>query len=86
MRLRDKGVQRCSGTVGRFFLSFFQEWVMADVSRRRFLQASMLAGGAMLLPGVMQAAWAAGSDKPEQETVRVINDTLRASLVLAGKI
>lgn len=44
---------------------------MADLSRRRFLQASMLASGAVLLPGVMQAAWAAGSDKPEQETVRV---------------
>ena len=44
---------------------------MADLSRRRFLQASMLASGAMLLPGVMQAAWAAGSDKPEQETVRI---------------
>lgn len=28
-------------------------------------------GGAMLLPGLMQTAWAAGSDKPEQETVRV---------------
>ncbi len=44
---------------------------MADLSRRRFLQASMLASGAVLLPGVMQAAWAAGSDKPEQETVRI---------------
>ncbi|MCS5932887.1 hypothetical protein LNQ03_27480 [Klebsiella pneumoniae subsp. pneumoniae] len=28
-------------------------------------------GGAMLLPGVMQAAWAGGSDRPEQTTVRV---------------
>ena len=44
---------------------------MADLSRRRFLQASVLASSAMLLPGVMQAAWAAGSDKPEQETVRI---------------
>ncbi|MCK7249816.1 CmpA/NrtA family ABC transporter substrate-binding protein [Enterobacter kobei] len=44
---------------------------MADLSRRRFLQASMLASGTVLLPGVMQAAWAAGSDKPEQETVRI---------------
>ncbi|MEX0577347.1 twin-arginine translocation signal domain-containing protein, partial [Enterobacter cloacae subsp. cloacae] len=32
--------------------------VMADLSRRRFLQASVLASSAMLLPGVMQAAWA----------------------------
>ena len=44
---------------------------MADLSRRRLLQASMLASGAMLLPGVMQAAWAAGSDKPAQDTVRI---------------
>lgn len=44
---------------------------MADWTRRRFLQAGTLAGGALLLPGVMQAAWAAGSDKPEQETVRI---------------
>lgn len=44
---------------------------MADLSRRRLLQASMLVSGAMLLPGVMQAAWAAGSDKPEQDTVRI---------------
>ncbi len=36
-----------------------------------FLQAGAALGGAMLLPGVMQAAWAAGSDKPEQSTVRV---------------
>ncbi len=28
-------------------------------------------GSAMLLPGVMQAAWAGGSDKPEQTRVRV---------------
>jgi nitrate/nitrite transport system substrate-binding protein len=35
------------------------------------LQAGAALGGAMLLPGVMQAAWAAGSDKPEQSTVRV---------------
>lgn len=42
-----------------------------SLSRRRLLQAGAALGGAMLLPGVMQAAWAAGSDKPEQETVRV---------------
>ncbi len=44
---------------------------MVEWTRRRFLQASALAGGTMLLPGVMQAAWAAGSDKPELTTVRV---------------
>ncbi len=41
------------------------------ISRRRFLQAGAALSGAMLLPGVMQAAWAAGSDKPELATVRV---------------
>ena len=44
---------------------------MVEWTRRRFLQASALAGGALMLPGVMQAAWAAGSDKPELDTVRV---------------
>ncbi len=42
-----------------------------SISRRRLLQAGAALGGAMLLPGMMQAAWAAGSDKPEQTTVRV---------------
>ncbi|MEX9251410.1 CmpA/NrtA family ABC transporter substrate-binding protein [Pseudenterobacter timonensis] len=44
---------------------------MVDLSRRRLLQAGALAGSAMLLPGMMQAVWAAGSDKPEQQSVRV---------------
>ncbi|MDH0487610.1 ABC transporter substrate-binding protein [Klebsiella michiganensis] len=42
-----------------------------SISRRRLLQAGATLGRAMLLPGMMQAAWAAGSDKPEQTTVRV---------------
>lgn len=42
-----------------------------SMTRRRFLQAGAALGGAMLLPGLMQSAWAAGSDKPEQTTVRV---------------
>jgi ABC-type nitrate/sulfonate/bicarbonate transport systems, periplasmic components len=42
-----------------------------SLSRRRLLQAGAALGGTMLLPGLMQSAWAAGSDKPEQETVRV---------------
>ncbi|MBL3390419.1 twin-arginine translocation signal domain-containing protein, partial [Klebsiella pneumoniae] len=29
-----------------------------SISRRRLLQAGAALGGAMLLPGVMQAAWA----------------------------
>lgn len=33
-----------------------------SISRRRLLQAGAALGGAMLLPGVMQAAWAGGSD------------------------
>ena len=42
-----------------------------SISRRRLLQTGAALGGAMLLPGMMQAAWAAGTDKPEQTTVRV---------------
>ncbi|BBQ84122.1 hypothetical protein WP3W18E02_26510 [Klebsiella sp. WP3-W18-ESBL-02] len=42
-----------------------------SLSRRRFIQAGAALGGAMLLPGIMQAAWAAGSDKPERQTVKV---------------
>lgn len=42
-----------------------------SLSRRRLLQAGAALGGAMLLPGLMHSAWAAGSDKPELETVRV---------------
>ena len=67
IRLRDKGVHWCFGTVGAFFFRSGHGGFVETA----FLQASMLASGAMLLPGVMQAAWAAGSDKPEQETVRI---------------
>ena len=42
-----------------------------SLSRRRLLQAGAALGGAMLLPGIMQSAWAAGSDKPELQTVKV---------------
>ncbi|MGO3414026.1 MAG: CmpA/NrtA family ABC transporter substrate-binding protein [Kluyvera intermedia] len=42
-----------------------------SLSRRRLLQAGAALGGAMLLPGIMQSAWAAGSDKPELQTVNV---------------
>jgi nitrate/nitrite transport system substrate-binding protein len=63
---------------------------MADstlsLSRRRLLQATAVMGGSLLLPGVMQAAFAAGSDKPEQQTVRVgfIPLTDCAPLVIAA--
>ncbi|MFH7825740.1 CmpA/NrtA family ABC transporter substrate-binding protein [Kluyvera chengduensis] len=42
-----------------------------SLSRRRLLQAGAVLGGAMLLPGMSQAVWAAGSDKPELQTVKV---------------
>ncbi|MEL4016173.1 CmpA/NrtA family ABC transporter substrate-binding protein [Dryocola clanedunensis] len=56
------------------------------LSRRRFLQAGAALGGAYLLPGLMNAAWAAGSDGPEQETVKVgfIPLTDCASIVMAS--
>ena len=69
----DKGVLQCVCTVGRFFFARGGA-DMSDkfsISRRRLLQAGAALGGAMLLPGVMQAAWAGGSDKPEQTRVRV---------------
>ncbi len=42
-----------------------------SLSRRRLLQAGAALSGAMLLPGLMGSVWAAGSDKPELDTVRV---------------
>ncbi|NUU66648.1 ABC transporter substrate-binding protein [Enterobacteriaceae bacterium BIT-l23] len=41
------------------------------LSRRRLIQTGAALGGSLLLPGLMNAAWAAGSDKPEQTTIRV---------------
>lgn len=41
------------------------------LSRRRFLLGSAALGGSLLLPGVINRAWAAGSDVPEQTTIRV---------------
>lgn len=57
-----------------------------SLTRRRFLQAGAALGSAMLMPGLMQAVWAAGSDKPEQTTVRVgfIPLTDCAPLVIAA--
>jgi len=56
------------------------------LSRRRFLQAGAALGGAYLLPGMMNSVWAAGSDKPEQTTVKVgfIPLTDCASVVMAA--
>lgn len=41
------------------------------LTRRRLLQGGMALGGAMLLPGVLNAAYAAGSDAPELSTIKV---------------
>lgn len=56
------------------------------LSRRRFLKAGAALGGAWLLPGMMNAVWAAGSDRPERETVNVgfIPLTDCASVVMAA--
>lgn len=40
-------------------------------SRRRFLVGGALAAGSCLLPGLRSAVWAAGSDAPEKQQVRV---------------
>lgn len=42
-----------------------------SLTRRRLLQAGAALGATILLPGGLAAVRAAGSDKPEQETVRV---------------
>ncbi|MGB7799884.1 ABC transporter substrate-binding protein [Buttiauxella sp.] len=56
------------------------------LSRRRFLQAGAALGGACLLPGMMNSVRAAGSDRPEQSTVKVgfIPLTDCASVVMAA--
>lgn len=40
-------------------------------SRRRFLAGSAALTGGLLLPGLMNSVWAAGSDAPEKKEVRV---------------
>ncbi|MCL6413899.1 twin-arginine translocation signal domain-containing protein, partial [Pantoea agglomerans] len=41
------------------------------VSRRQFLLGSAALGGSLMLPGLMNSAWAAGSDAPEKKEIRV---------------
>ncbi|QUG75393.1 nitrate ABC transporter substrate-binding protein [Erwinia sp. E602] len=41
------------------------------LTRRHFLTAGAALGGSYLLPGVLNRAWAAGSDAPEKSVVRV---------------
>ncbi|QUY46470.1 ABC transporter substrate-binding protein [Serratia plymuthica] len=57
-----------------------------ELTRRRFLAGSAALGGSMLLPGLMNAAWAAGSDAPEKKEIRVgfIPLTDCASVVMAA--
>ena len=42
-----------------------------SLTRRRFLAGSAALGGSMMLPGLMNTAWAAGSDAPEKKEIRV---------------
>ncbi|PLR39227.1 nitrate/bicarbonate ABC transporter substrate-binding protein [Chimaeribacter coloradensis] len=42
-----------------------------QMSRRRFLLGSAALGSSLLIPGLMNRAWAAGSDAPEQRDIRV---------------
>ncbi|CAI0760006.1 CmpA/NrtA family ABC transporter substrate-binding protein [Serratia quinivorans] len=57
-----------------------------NLTRRRFLVGSAALGGSMMLPGLMNAAWAAGSDAPEKKEIRVgfIPLTDCASVVMAA--
>ncbi|MDW5498683.1 CmpA/NrtA family ABC transporter substrate-binding protein [Pseudomonas lundensis] len=57
-----------------------------NLTRRRFLAGSAALGGSMMLPGLMNAAWAAGSDAPEKKQIRVgfIPLTDCASVVMAA--
>ncbi|MDM9615555.1 CmpA/NrtA family ABC transporter substrate-binding protein [Kosakonia cowanii] len=44
---------------------------VSKLSRRRFLAGSAALGGSLLIPGLMNSVWAAGSDAPEKKTLRV---------------
>ncbi|PRD13826.1 CmpA/NrtA family ABC transporter substrate-binding protein [Pantoea coffeiphila] len=43
----------------------------AQFSRRRFIAGSAALGGSLLVPGLMNSVWAAGSDAPEKKEIRV---------------
>ncbi|MBK0000491.1 CmpA/NrtA family ABC transporter substrate-binding protein [Erwinia sp. S38] len=43
----------------------------AQFSRRRFIAGSAALGGSLLVPGLMNSVWAAGSDAPEKKAIRV---------------
>ena len=42
-----------------------------DMSRRNLIKAAAATGAAGLVPGLQSAVYAAGSDKPEKEEVRI---------------
>ncbi|MDF7760582.1 CmpA/NrtA family ABC transporter substrate-binding protein [Kosakonia cowanii] len=44
---------------------------VGKLSRRRFLAGSAALGGSLLIPGLMNSVWAAGSDAPEKKILRV---------------
>lgn len=44
---------------------------VSKLSRRRFLAGSAALGGSLMIPGLMNSVWAAGSDAPEKKTLRV---------------
>src|SRR2546427_3323547 len=57
-----------------------------DMSRRNLIKAAAATGAAGLVPGLQSAVYAAGSDKPEKEEVRIgfIPLTDCASVVMAS--
>src|SRR5438105_4001451 len=57
-----------------------------DMSRRHLIKAAAATGAAGLIPGLQSAVYAAGSDKPEKEEVRIgfIPLTDCASVVMAS--
>ena len=57
-----------------------------DMSRRQLIKAAAATGAAGLVPGLQSAVYAAGSDKPEKEEVRIgfIPLTDCASVVMAS--
>lgn len=57
-----------------------------QLSRRRFIAGTAALGGSMMVPGLMNSVWAAGSDAPEKKEIRVgfIPLTDCASVVMAA--
>jgi nitrate/nitrite transport system substrate-binding protein len=99
---RDKGVltyvHRSTARCGVDALSFFSAFNLLttmthtpqtgriDMARRTLVKAAAATGAAGLIPGLQAAVYAAGSDKPEKEEVRIgfIPLTDCASVVMAS--